>query len=58
MEITNKILDMIAEWPASGQGFFFLVMSAMVLLAPISLILGIFKYVVVFFRGWPSKNEN
>lgn len=49
MDVTEKILEMIAKWEPFGQGVFFVFL----VLVALSVVLMVARYAVVLFRGWP-----
>lgn len=53
MDALNKVLDMMARWSNEGQGIFLIIMT----LIALGFTFGVFKLIIVFFRGWPADEK-
>jgi hypothetical protein len=58
MEIVNKILEMMSEWPPFGQAIFLLIILGGAAGLVTTLITVPLRYLAIIFRGWPDEYED
>ena len=53
VNMPERLIEIFAEWPPLGQAFFVFI----VLGGASSFVLGVCRYVVILFRGWPDETN-